>query len=392
MLAVRRRTAWTPPVVRTVATTGEGVPALLEAIERHHAFLGERAEQAPPKVEFRVRKKIARIHDPRRAFELTEIESEVREDPLTGETSRICHFAFPPRQVPGLAPLAESTRASCPFCPEKIEPVTPRYPEELVPGGRMRRGEAVLFPNLFPYDDVSAIVAMQREHFAPMHALRPDVIADSLLLARDFIARAAAGMAGKEAFGIVTWNYMPPAGGTQIHPHMQVVVTTTPGNAVARMLVASEAYAARTGRAFARDLLDAERDGPRWIGEGGRVAWLAPFAPIGVLGDAMAIFQGRSTIAELDDEDIARFAATLTRILAGFAARGLWSFNLSLLPDRLGASDARHWLTAHVVPRLWLNPRLHVGDASHFQLLLGERFAMLHPEAVAAALRASFAA
>jgi galactose-1-phosphate uridylyltransferase len=173
---------------------------------------------------------------------------------------------------------------------------------------------------------------------------------------------------------------------------MQVVVTTTPGNAVARMLVASDAYVTRTDRTFPQDLLEAERDGPRWIGDAGRVAWLAPFAPIGVLGDAMAIFRGRSTIAELDDEDIARFAVSLTRVLAGFAARGLWSFNLSLLPDRLGASGERHWLTAHVVPRLWLNPRLHVGDASHFQLLLGERFAMLHPEAVAADLRASFVA
>jgi hypothetical protein len=72
--------------------------------------------------------------------------------------------------------------------------------------------------------------------------------------------------------------------------------------------------------------------------------------------------------------------------------RGLWSFNLSLLPDRLGATGDRHWLTAHLVPRLWLNPRLHVGDASHFQLLLGERFAMRHPEAVAADLRPFLAA
>jgi galactose-1-phosphate uridylyltransferase len=111
-----------------------------------------------------------------------------------------------------------------------------------------------------------------------------------------------------------------------------------------------------------------------------------------VLGDAMAIFRGRATIAELDDGDIAAFAATLARVLAGFAARGLWSFNLSLLPDRLDQSGDRHWLTAHLVPRLWLNPRLHVGDASHFQLLLGERFAMLHPEEVAAGLRRFLAA
>jgi hypothetical protein len=97
--------------------------------------------------------------------------------------------------------------------------------------------------------------------------------------------------------------------------------------------------------------------------------------------------RGGASSPELDDGDIAAFAASLLRMRAGFAARGLWSFNLSLLPDRLDATGDRHWLTAHLVPRLWLNPRLHVGDASRFQLLLGERFAMRHPEAVAADLR-----
>ena len=32
----------------------------------------------------------------------------------------------------------------------------------------------------------------------------------------------------------------------------------------------------------------------------------------------------------------------------------------------LTGESARHWLAAHVVPRLWLDPRLHVGDPSHF--------------------------
>jgi galactose-1-phosphate uridylyltransferase len=288
--------------------------------------------------------------------------------------------------------MVEASAAHCPFCPGQLAAITPRFPDDLVPGGRLERGAATVFPNLFPYDDVSGIAVLCAEHFHPMAAIPERLVVDGLTVARDFTRLVAPRFAGRDAYGIVTWNYMPPAGGTQVHPHMQVVVTTTPGNAVARMLVASDAYVTRTDRTFPQDLLEAERGGPRWIGDAGRVAWLAPFAPIGVLGDAMAIFRGRSTIAELDDEDIARFAASLTRVLAGFAARGLWSFNLSLLPDRLGAPAERHWLTAHVVPRLWLNPRLHVGDASHFQLLLGERFAMLHPEAVAADLRASFAA
>ena len=91
-------------------------------------------------LEFRATRKRARIHDPRRDFALTEIESEVRYDPLTGDSARICHFAYPKREQPDLSSIVEATRAVCPFCPESVERVTPRYPEELLPGGRLRRG------------------------------------------------------------------------------------------------------------------------------------------------------------------------------------------------------------------------------------------------------------
>ena len=47
MLELRGRAAWTPRVLRTVATTGEGIAALLEEIERHQAFIGKRLAAAP---------------------------------------------------------------------------------------------------------------------------------------------------------------------------------------------------------------------------------------------------------------------------------------------------------------------------------------------------------
>jgi galactose-1-phosphate uridylyltransferase len=343
-------------------------------------------------IDFRAEKKLARLHDPRQGFALTAVEAEVRYHPLTGESARICHFSLKASPPVELDAMVATSASACPFCPAQLATITPRFPDELLPGGRLGRGGAVVFPNLFPYDDVSGIAVLCEEHFHPMGAIPERLVVDGLTAARDFTRVVAPRVAGRDAYGIVTWNYMPPAGGTQVHPHMQVVVTATPGNAVVRLLAASDHYLARAGRPFPRDLLEAERGGARWIGEAGRIAWLVPFAPIGVLGDAMAIFRERATIAELDDGDIAAFAASLVRMLAGFAARGLWSFNLSLLPDRLGATGDRHWLTAHLVPRLWLNPRLHVGDASHFQLLLGERFAMRHPEAVAADLRPFLAA
>ena len=48
-----------------------------------------------------------------------------------------------------LPPTAQRTREGCPFCPEKAEKSTPRFPAELVPEGMTRVGEARTFPSLF---------------------------------------------------------------------------------------------------------------------------------------------------------------------------------------------------------------------------------------------------
>lgn len=341
-------------------------------------------------IAFQAERKRARLHDPRKGFALVEIESELRRDPLTGDSARICHFALSAAPPADLAGMVESSRAHCPFCPDKVETVTPRFPDDLVPGGRVRRGSALLFPNLFPYDDVSAIAVLGEQHFQPMGAIPPSIVADGVGAACDFIRLASRPFAAGEAYGIATWNYMPAAGATQVHPHMQVIVTTSPGNGLARQLAAERGWHARYGIAYADALVDAERGGPRWIGEEGGIAWLAPFAPAGLLGDALAVFPGAATLADLDDADIAAFASGLSRVLAGFAANGLWSFNLCFLPDAFGAPAGAHRLTARVLPRLFLNPALHSSDVAYMHLLLEEKFAMTWPETVAGSLRGAW--
>jgi len=339
-------------------------------------------------LEFRTVRKVARVHDPRRNFELVGIESEVRYDPLTGDSSRICHFAFPKRELPDLAALAESTRKSCPFCPESVERVTPRYPDDVVAGGRMKRGDAVLAPNLFPYDDVSAIVAMSHEHFLPMADLPEAMIADSLKLARDFIVTAAPALSGRTAYGIVTWNYMPPSGASQVHPHMQVIVTDTPGNQLRRELEAESRFLERHNKPYAEALVDAERGRDRWIAEADRIAWWVPFCPSGMLGDSQAAFAQRSDLSQCTDADLDAFATCLSRLLRAYAGLGLWSFNLTLLPDALGNRSGRHRLVARLLPRFYLHPKLYNSDTAYLQLLLGEKFGMVYPERHAAELRA----
>ena len=339
-------------------------------------------------LEFRATRKRARIHDPRRDFALIEIESEVRYDPLTGDSARICHFAYPKREPPDLSPMVEATRSGCPFCPESVERVTPRYPEELLAGGRLRRGEALLVPNLYPYDDVSAIVSMSRAHFLPMDAMPVGIVADALKLARDFILVATPMLEARDAYGIVNWNYMPPSGASQVHPHMQVIVTDTPGNQLRRELAAEADYLEAQGRPYAEALVETERGGERWLAEADAVAWWVPYCPSGMLGDAQAVFTRRATITACNDAELDAFADGLCRLLGAYARMGLWSFNLTLLPDAQAEPSGRHRLSARLLPRFYLHPQLHNSDTAYLQLLLGEKFAMLHPEQHAAELRA----
>ena len=339
-------------------------------------------------LEYRATRKRARIHDPRRDFALVEIESEVRYDPLTGDSARICHFAFPKRELPDLTALAERTRSGCPFCPDNIERVTPRYPADLLPEGRMRHGEALLVPNLFPYDDVSAIVSMSQAHFLAMDAMPAALVADALKLARDFIRAASPLLDAREAYGIVTWNYMPPSGASQVHPHMQVILTDTPGNQLRRELDAEARFLARHGRPYPAALLEAERGAARWLEDSSGIAWWVPYCPTGMLGDAQAQFTACPTIDACDDATLEAFAAGLCRVLAAYARLGLWSFNLTLLPDALGERSGRHRLTARLLPRFYLHPQLHNSDTAYLQLLLGEKFAMVAPEQHAGELRA----
>lgn len=349
-------------------------------------------------IDFRSEKKQTALLDPRRDFARVEIESEIRFDPLTGDSARICHFTGMTPQAPDMAELAGTTRIGCPFCAEQVNRVTPRFPAEFLQGftaagsavsdGRLQRGEATLFPNLFPYDDISAIAVMSQAHYLEPAQIPAAVVADAVKLARDFFAHCARReLAAADAYGLLTWNYLPASGGSQMHPHMQVALTGHPGNRLTRELAAESAYLARHGRCHAADLLVAERDGPRWLMADDTAAWLVPYAPTGVMGDALALFPGKSRLTDLSDVDIDAFAASLARIVAAFSASGLTSFNLSFFPDHAGNDSGRHWLSARLLPRLYLNNALHVTDASYLQLLLQESFCMRHPEAVAQQLR-----
>ncbi len=335
-------------------------------------------------IRFERREKIARFLDPRTDFQEVEVACEIRWDPLTGRTGRVAHVAGFQLAPPDLAPLIAASLTFCPFCPDKIMTITTKFPAEITPEGRFRRGEAVLFPNLAPYDEHSAVAAICQQHYVPMGQFSQTTLVDAFQVCLDYLRRLRS-LPGT-TYPLVFWNYLPASGGTQIHPHLQLFATDTPGNVVQDEMAASQRYYQEHGRVFWADLLEEEqRVGERFITQGQHSAWLTSFISQSVLADLLILFPGQYTLYDLSEAALAEFCRGLTQVLPALEARGIYSFNLGFFSGVAGREDT--WLRARLSPRIYMTPRLWGSDTSALQQLYQEHFMVQTPETLAQQLR-----
>ena len=125
-------------------------------------------------------------------MEFAEDRVEVRTDPLTGMTA-VASAGLEAKEEMFLGKtdwdyaeaLAARTREGCFFCPEKVLEATPRYPDELVPGGRLEHGGALVFPNLFPLAAVHAVVTFPERHYLRPSEFTPELLEEALGAAFD---------------------------------------------------------------------------------------------------------------------------------------------------------------------------------------------------------------
>src|SRR4030065_1445172 len=105
-------------------------------------------------IRFKRSEEAAVLHNPLKNFEVDAQPIEYREDPLSGFTSfirsgRAFWAGVYKTDAAVLERLIEETRGKCFFCPEKVATSTPKFTADFISGGRLTRGEAILFPNLF---------------------------------------------------------------------------------------------------------------------------------------------------------------------------------------------------------------------------------------------------
>ncbi len=342
-------------------------------------------------ITFAVTQKEAVILDPGNAMQQKAIPVEVRTDPLTGRTSRICHFRALRFEVPNLTRLIDASQSTCPFCPDKLLALTPCFPAEIAPAGRLFRADMVLFPNIAPYDGLGAVATLGRRHYIPMAEIEPERIANGLQLALDFFQRVHAIRHPEGVYYLLSWNYMPASGSSLIHPHLQIFASSSAPNQLREELAAAKTYASLHGTNYWDDLVAAEKaGGQRYLGQMDRIEWLASFAPFSVVGDVVGVVTEARTMLDLNADDLTGISKGLTAAMAAYDQMGIYNFNVCFFPGAEGDEFAR----LHLVfsPRIYYNPVLATPDTTALRTLYNESICVGFPEEIAAGVRAEFQA
>lgn len=314
-----------------------------------------------------------------------EVPLRIRIDPLTGDTARVLSGAhLAPSQRPDLTALTADP-PFCPFCADRIETATGTFSPEITDEGRIRRGRAVVVPNVLAYSELSSVgIYDSTRHFVDLADLTPELVGDLL---EALVAYTAGVHRQRPRWSSINANYLPPAGSSLVHPHAQSAHDDVGTTMQRRLVAASEAWSGGDGDSYWATLVAQERDGARWIGDRGRVAFFTPWAPVG-FHEVWAVFDDVASIEQLTASDCADLGAGLSAVFQTYRSLNLTSFNWALYGGGPQPSG-RYSLLLKVVSRSNAEP-MYRSDVTYFEKLHAEAMVDIAPEEMAELVRPLF--
>ena len=284
---------------------------------------------------------------------------QYREEHLTGLRCRISPDRLK-RQIDQTLYLPSNTEG-CPFCRDAVFSVTPVFPD----GRRLVRGESVTFPNLFPFGEGHVVTVITREH--TVTAFNHQQIVDALLSQADALRQA-------DGYASINWNFLPSAGASLVHPHMQGLSDSCPSRIVDCYLSASEKYRKEQGRNYWDAVAEEEKSSDRYL-FGDEMLWSAHAVPVGEreVRGLLPI----STIDELESYvDLA--ARGILEIISLYRKLGTYAFNMSLFFDK-NCNDHGFRTFCSMISRINPNPS-STSDSAFMERLHLEPVILTLPE------------
>lgn len=313
---------------------------------------------------------------------------QIRVNPISGRTSRIAYSRVNEKEasaerLPSPPPDAAQT-AGCPFCRPQVLVRTPQLIPQIHPAGRMARGESLLFPNLFPYGAYSAVSLFDNNHFVEIGRATESSYTDCLVNCADYLRRVqrydptAVHMA-------ITQNHLPSAGGSMVHPHLQIQADRIAANY--HRFLSDRAFTHRQAeqRGLFGDYAAHEiRLRDRYIGRTGPWIWLAAFAPEGFF-EIWAVYPGQTSLMMLDEAAWGHLAAGMIRVQNLYRSLNRNGYNFGLLAVETPQSALE--LRAVMVVRSNYAPWAR-SDHTGFEVMLGDMATFTAPEETARLARA----
>jgi galactose-1-phosphate uridylyltransferase len=313
---------------------------------------------------------------------------QIRTNPISGRTSRIAFSRIHEKEagtdhLPTPPPDAGNTE-TCPFCHPQVMLRTPRLIPQIHPDGRMRRGQSLLFPNLFPYGAYSAVSLVDDSHFVEIGTADQGRYADCLINCADYLRRVKRHDSAA-VYMAITQNHLPSAGGSMVHPHLQIQADRIASNHQRFLQDRTRHHQEITGRLLLGDYLDQEiRLGERVIGNIGPWTWLAAYAPEGFF-EIWAVYRGQTTMLTLSDGDWQDLAAGLIRVQRLYRSLNRNGYNFGLLSVETPQSHLE--LRAVMMVRANYAPWTR-SDHTGFEVMLGDMATFNAPEDTARLARA----
>jgi UDPglucose--hexose-1-phosphate uridylyltransferase len=304
-------------------------------------------------------------------FSVTEVDTpkgavQYREECFTGCRCRISPDRSK-RHVPQPLSIPRDTE-DCPFCRDRIFSVTPVFPD----GRRIIRGESVTFPNMFPFGRSHIVTVITREHW---------VDAFSRLQIADALAGQIEALLRYDGYASINMNFLPSAGASLIHPHMQGLCDIRPSLVLERYLLASREYLEKNGRNYWETLKDEERKSGRYL-FGEEILWSAHAVPCGERE-----IRGILPVASLREIDpyIDLLSRGILEVLSFYRALGTYAFNMSVFFDKPGGDNSFRAFCS-LIARINPNP-VSMSDSAFMERLHYEPVIMTLPEDMGALYR-----
>jgi galactose-1-phosphate uridylyltransferase len=255
-------------------------------------------------------------------FSITEVSTphgivQFREEQFTGFRCRISPDRS--KRHRDNQTYAPPVPEDCPFCRDRIFVVTPPFAD----GKRIIRGESVTFPNMFPFGQGHVVTVLTRNHY--VEEISRQQIVDGLL-------GQAEALSLYDGYPSINWNFLPSAGASLIHPHMQGLCDTRPSRVAGQYIQVSREYRKSHGRCYWDVVTAAEKRSDRYL-TGEEIVWAAHAVPMGERE-----IRGYLPISTLDElESYADLLAQgILEVISLYRKFGTYAFNLALFFDHPG--------------------------------------------------------